>query len=151
MTFQQKNVTGTLVSFSAILVFYLISFLRMVVSGPLESRPLFRLWFIVIGLAIVVTVVVLILTHMVSTAALAIRTRDDDPYIEDIEDERDKLIKLKGTRVTHTALSLGVFGSMVSFIFSQNGLALFAFLVMAGLLSEIIGNIAQLVLYRRDM
>jgi hypothetical protein len=150
MTFRQKTVVGTLVSFSFILVFYLIRLVLMLGTGPLEADPLFRLWFLVIGLAIGVTIVVLIITHIIGAAVVAARTKDPDPYIEDIEDERDELIKLKGARVNQTVGSLGVFAAMLTFVLGSDALVMFALLIIVGLLSEIIGSVAQLVLYRRD-
>lgn len=149
MSFQEKNVAVTLGSFTLILVIYLAGMGRMLAAGGLNESGVFRLWGIVIVLAIVFTVAATIMTHIVSAIIEAIRTGDDDPQIEDIEDERDKLIDLRGTRVTYTVYSLGVFLAMLSFYFGQPPLVMFSLLILAGVVGQIIGDVTRLALYRR--
>ncbi len=148
MSFQEKNITGSLVSFSLILGFYLIRMFHMIQGESFNSTNVFRLWAIVIVLAIVVTIVVIILTHIGSSIVQAIKT-NEEPNIEDIKDERDKLIDLRGTRVTHTVSSIGVFLSMLTFALGQPPLVMFTLLIFFGLVAQIIGDISRLYLYRR--
>jgi hypothetical protein len=115
MSFQEKNITVTLVSFSLILGFFLIRLFQMIQNETFSSTNVFRLWGIVIVLATIVTIVGMILTHSVSAVVQVIRTGDEDPEIEDFADERDKLIDLRGTRVTYFVSSLGVFFAMLTF------------------------------------
>ena len=77
MSFQEKNIAVSLGSFSLILVIFLIRVLQMVVNESFTSTNVFRLWGIVIVLAIVVTILATILTHIVSAIASAIV-----PYIK---------------------------------------------------------------------
>ena len=149
MSFQEKNITVTLVSFSLILVIFLIRVLQMVLGGSFTSTNVFRLWGIIIVLAIVVTILATILTHIVSAIIQAIKTGDENPEIEDIADERDKLIDLKGTRVTYTVSSIGVFLAMLTFVFGQPPLVMFTLLIFFGVLAQVIGDISRLVRYRR--
>ena len=108
MSYQQKNITVSLVSTILIFVYFLIRLLQMSQDGNIIPEDIYRLWGIVIVLSIVVTIFGTILTHIVSAIIEAIKTGTDDPYIEDIEDERDKLVDLKGTRVTYIVFSIGV-------------------------------------------
>lgn len=149
MSFQQKNITVSLVNFSLILVFFLFRVIQMIQSDSFISENIFRLWGITIGLAIVVTIIGTILTHIVSAILEAIRTGDEDPKIEDFEDERDKLIDLRGTRITYIVSSLGVFLSMLTFVFDQPPLVMFTLLIFFGLIAQITGDVSRLVLYRR--
>lgn len=149
MSFQQKNITVSLVNFTLILGFYLIRLLQMMQGGSFIATNVFRLWAIVIGLAIVVTIVGTILTHIISAIIQAIKTGEEDPKIEDFEDERDQLIDLRGTKVTYYVSSLGVFLSMLTFVFGQPPLVMFALLIFSGIVAQIIGDISRLVLYRR--
>ena len=109
----------------------------------------FRLWGIVIVLAIIFTIVATILTHIVSAIIEAIKTGSDDPEIEDFEDERDRLIDLRGTKVTYTISSIGVFLAMLTFVFGQPPLVMFTLLIFFGVVAQIIGDISRLILYRR--
>jgi len=149
MSFQQKNITVSLVNFTLILGFFLYRVIQMTQSDGFTSTSIFRLWGIIIGLAIVVTIIGTILTHIVSAIIEAIRTGKDDPKIEDFEDERDQLIDLRGTRVTYFVSSVGVFLSMLTFVFDQPPLVMFTLLIFFGLVAQIVGDISRLVLYRR--
>ena len=149
MSFQQKNITVSLVNFTLILGFYLIRMLQMILSESFTSANVFRLWGIIIGLAVAVTIIGTILTHIVSAIIQAIKTGKEDPKIEDIQDERDQIIDLKGTRITYTVSSIGVFLSMLTFVFGQPPLVMFSLLIFFGVFAQIVGDISRLVLYRR--
>ena len=149
MSYQEKNVTVSLISFLLILGVYLVGIWRMVQEGGLDSVDLFRLWGIIIVLAIVFTIAGTILTQIFSAILEAIRTGNDDPQIEDIEDERDKLIDLRGTKVTYVVSSIGVFLAMLTFILGQDALVMFSLLILAGVAAQIIGDMTRLGLYRR--
>lgn len=148
MSFQEKNITVTLVNFSLILGFYLIRLLQMIQNGSFNSTNVFRLWAIIIVAAIVVTIAATILTHLVSAIIQAIQTQAE-PVIEDIADERDKFIDLKGTKVTYFVSSIGSFLAMLTFAFGQPPLIMFTLLVFFGVVAQIVGDIARLSFYRR--
>ncbi len=149
MSFQEKNITVSLVSATLILGYYLIRISQISQNGILESAEVFRLWCVVIVITIVVNIIGMILTHIISAIIEFVKTGNEDPQIEDIEDERDELIKLKGTRVAHIVFSLGVFISMLAFVFDQPPLVMFSLLIFFGSFSEIVADITRLVLYRR--
>jgi hypothetical protein len=121
----------------------------MIQTENFTSTNVFRLWGIVIVLAIIFTILATILTHIVSTIVEAIKTGEEEPKIEDLEDERDKLIDLRGTRVTYLVSSIGVFLAMLTFVLGQPPLVMFTLLIFFGVLAQIIGDISRLVLYRR--
>ena len=120
----------------------------MIQGGSFNSTNVFRLWGIVIVLAILVTIFATILTHIVSNIIQAIKTKEE-PVIEDIADERDKLIDLRGTKITYFVSSIGVFLSMLTFALGQPPLVMFTLLIFFGVLAQIIGDISRLYLYRR--
>jgi hypothetical protein len=149
MSFQQKNITVSLVNFALILVFYLIRIIQMILSESFTSTNIFRLWAIVAVLAVVVTIIGTILTHIISAIIQAIKTGVEDPKIEDIQDERDQFIDLKGTRITYTVSSIGVFLSMLTFALGQPPLVMFSLLIFFGVVAQVVGDISRLMLYRR--
>ena len=149
MSFQEKNITVSLVNFTLILGFYLIRVFQMVQDGSFNSTNIFRLWGITIVLAIIVTILATILTHIGSAIVHAIKTGEEKSDIEDIEDERDQLIDLRGTKITYVVSSIGVFLSMLTFAFGQPPLVMFSLLIFSGLVAQIIGDISRLILYRR--
>ncbi|HEU0295973.1 MAG TPA: hypothetical protein VFR47_24750 [Anaerolineales bacterium] len=149
MSFQQKNITVSLANFTLILVFYLIRIFQMIQGGNFNSTNVFRLWGIIIALAIVVTIFATILTHIVSAIVQAIKTGEENPKIEDFEDERDKFIDLRGTRVTYLVSSIGSFLSMLTFVLGQPPLVMFTLLIFFGVVAQIVGDVSRLYLYRR--
>lgn len=149
MSFQEKNIAVSLASFTLILIVFLISLLVMVQGGNFTSTNVFRLWGVIIVMAIVLTILGTILTHIVLAIIQAIKTGDENPEIEDIEDERDKLIDLKGTRITYIVSSIGIFLAMLSFVLGQPALVMFTSLIFIGILAQVVGDISRLALYRR--
>jgi hypothetical protein len=121
----------------------------MIRSGSFNSTQVFRLWGIVIVLAVLVTIFATILTQILSAIIQAIKTGDENPKIEDIEDERDKIIDLRGTKVTYLVSSIGSFLSMLTFVIGQPPLVMFTLLIFFGVVAQIAGDISRLYLYRR--
>ena len=149
MSFQEKNIAVSLVNFTLILGFYSIRIFQMIQGGNFNSTDVFRLWGITIALSIIVTIVATILTHIGSAIVHAIKTGEEKSNMEDIEDERDRLIDLRGTKITYFVSSIGVFLSMLTFVFGQPPLVMFSSLIFSGLVAQVIGDISRLVLYRR--
>jgi hypothetical protein len=148
MSFQEKNITVSLSIFVAILGFYLIRVFQMVQNESFNSTNVFRLWGIIAVLAVIGTIVATIFTHIVGGIVHKVRT-NEDPHIEDIQDERDKIIDLKGTRVAYTLSSIGVALSMLTFVFGQPPLVMFSLLIFFGVLAQVVADIWRLTLYRR--
>ena len=149
MSFQEKNIAVSLANFTLILGFYSIRVFQMIQGGSFNSTNVFRLWGIIIALAVVVTIFATILTHILSAIIHAIKTGEEKPDIEDIEDERDKLIDLRGTKVTYFVSSIGGFLSMLTFVLDQPPLVMFTLLIFSGVVAQVIGDVSRLYLYRR--
>ena len=149
MAYQERNIIASLVSFSLILGYYLVRVIPMFRGGDPDSESLFWLWGTVIVLAIIFTIVTIIFAHILSAIVQAIQTGEEEPEIDDTEDERDKLIDLKGVNASYIVASIGVFLAMLTFVLGQSPLVMFALLIFFGLVAQIVGDIAKLVLYRR--
>ena len=61
----------------------------------------------------------------------------------------DQSIELKGIRSSYITFSLGVLVSVLAFAFGQPPLMMVSMIVFFAILAEIIGDIAQIYLYRR--
>ena len=150
MSFQEKNIAASFVIFILILGFYLVRVFQLIQSESFNLTNMVRLWGIVIILGIVVTILGTILTHIGSGIIEAIKTQKE-PVIEDIQDERDRLIDLRGTRVAYIVYSLGIFLAMLTFAFGRPALVMFSLLIFFGLVAQIVGDLSRLVLYRRGV
>ena len=149
MSFQERNITVSLVSLTLILGFFLIRLSQLIQGESFDSWDIFRLWGIVIVLAIVFTIAATILTYIIFAIVEAIKKGGEEPEIEDLADERDKLIDPRGTRVTYTVSSIGVFLAMLTSVLGQPPLVMFTLLIFFGLVAQLIGDISRLILYRR--
>jgi hypothetical protein len=150
MSYRENSITVSLVSYLLILAYYGINWLRMYQMQGLDSATIIRLWVIVIVAGIVLNIVGNILTNIVLSIVHAIRTGSDKPQ-RFVEDERDRLIGLKGVQFSYIAFSLGVFLAMLSFALGQPPLIMFSLIVFFSLIAEIIGDLSQLLLYRRGV
>lgn len=148
MSFQQKNIIVTLTNFSLILFIFVFRVVQMLLTDTFTERNVFWLWAIVIALAVLMTIFATIMTHIFSAVLEAILTQAE-PEIEGLQDERDRIIDLRGTRVTYSVYSLGVFVAMLTYALDQPPLVMFTLLILAGIVGQIAGDIFQLHLYRR--
>lgn len=148
MSYKERTIAVTLACYSLVLVFFLIRLFQMVRAGSFDSANVFRLWGTTIALAIIVTILATILTHIGSSIIHAVKTKEK-PSIEDIQDERDKSIDLRGTKVSYFASLIGIPLSMLTYVFGQTPLVMFTMLIFFGLAAQILGDITRLYLYRR--
>jgi uncharacterized membrane protein len=149
MSFQQKNITVTLVNFLLILVFYLIRVTQLILTDNFTLDKIVWVWIIVAVMAIAVSIIGTILTHIISMMIEASKTGTKNPRVDDIQDERDELIDLKGTRVTYLVYSVSVLLAMLTFVFGQPGLVMFTLLILCGVIAQIAGDIFRLRLYKK--
>jgi hypothetical protein len=148
MSTKKNEITVTLVCSLFILAYYLVNIFQMLQGGGLNSEEVFRLWVVVIIANIVLTIAGFIISYIVINIVHAIKTQKEEE-VRMLEDERDRLIGLKGDRVSYIAFSIGVFLSMLTFALGQPPLVMFSLIIFFSLLAEILGNISQLVFYHR--
>ena len=149
MTSKEKEIVVSFGCQILILGFFLIRMFQFLQDGELESGKVFHLWITVIIIEIVVTIVGIILAHILSAIVQSIQNGGEEPQIDDVEDERDKLIGLKGTRVAYIASSIGIFLAMLTFVYGQPALVMFSLIVLSGVVAQIISDLSKLYLYRR--
>jgi len=148
MSYQEKNITVSLVSYLLIMGYYLANLFQMFQEGGLASTKFFSLWALVILATIIVNIIASILTNIVLTIVEAIKAQKyDEPRF--IADERDQLIGLKGIRSSYITFSVGVLVSVLAFAFGQPPLVMISLIIFFAIAAEIIGDISQIYLYRR--
>ena len=148
MSYQEKNITVSLVSYLLIMGYYLVNLFQVFQEGGLASTKLFSLWALVILATIIVNIIASILTNIVLTIVEAIKAQKyEEPRF--IADERDKLIEFKGIRSSYLTFSVGVLISVLAFAFGQPPLVMVSLIIFFAIAAEIIGDISQIYLYRR--
>jgi hypothetical protein len=150
MTYRETSISVSLTSSLLVMIYYLVNWTQMYQEEGLNSAVIFRLWAIVIVATIVLNILGNILTNIVLSIIHAIKTQSNkEPRF--VEDERDKLIGLKGTRAAYIAFSIGVLLAMLTFVFGQPPLVMFSLIIFFSILAEIVSDILQLVFYHRGV
>jgi hypothetical protein len=148
MSNRKTEITVSLVCSLFVLAYYLVNLFQMLQEGGLNSAEVFRLWAVVIIATIILNIAGNIITRIVINIVHAIKTQKDED-VRLIEDERDRLIGLKGDRVSYIAFSIGVFLSMLTFALGQPPLVMFSLIVLSSLMAEILGDLSQFYYYQR--
>ena len=146
MSYQEKNIAVSLMSTLLVFGYYFLNIVGMSQEGDLNATAVFSLWATIIVLTILVNIVASILTQITFNVIQKMRGAEED---ELMEDERDKLIDLKGTRAAFLVFGIGVFVSMASLVINMQVLVMFNLLIVAGLASQVVGDLSRLYFYRR--
>jgi hypothetical protein len=117
-------------------------------QGNFDLTEDFEKWGVIflifIGASVVVRVIIQIIFHIFN----AIATREEDVPVTD---ERDKIIRLKGTRNSYYAFTGGFVISTVALALGMPVYGIFIAFVAFGLIAEIIDNGSQLYYYRKGI
>ena len=148
MSARKVSISVSLVSTLLILGYYLLNLISMFQQGDLNSEAIFRLAAIVIIASIVLNITGNIITMIIINIIHAIQTQLEKEA-RMIEDERDKLIGLKGAQVSYVVFSLGVLIAMLTFVFGQPPLVMFSLIIFFSFLAEICGDLAQFYFYSK--
>lgn len=117
-------------------------------EGRFDLTEDFSTWGVIflifIGVSIVARIIIYIIFHIIN----AIATKEEDIPVED---ERDKLVKLKALRNSHYVFSGGFVLSICALAIGMPVYWIFIAFVISGLLSEIIDNGSQIYYYRKGI
>ncbi|MFW5756978.1 MAG: hypothetical protein ACOCWK_10260 [Tangfeifania sp.] len=117
-------------------------------SGQFDLTEDFRAWgfifLVFMGISIVARIIIYIIFHIIN----AIVTHEEDIPVED---ERDKLIKLKALRNSHYVFSGGFILSIIGLALNMPVYWIFIAFILSGLLSEIVDNGSQMFYYRKGV
>ena len=103
-----------------------------------------KVFLVFIGVSIIARIAIYIVFHIINVIA----THEKDIPVED---ERDKLIKLKATRNSHYIFSGGFVLAIAVLSFGMAPFYIFIFFIGSGLLSEIVDNGSQIYYYRKGV
>lgn len=102
------------------------------------------LFLIFMGVSIVARIIIYIIFHIIN----AIATREEDVPVED---ERDKLIKLKSTRNSYYTFSICFVSAFMLLAIGMPIYCIFIAFLASGLLAEIVDNSSQIYYYRKGI
>lgn len=148
MLFQEKRNLVSLLSTLLIFTIYSLYVLQKYQEGSFHASNEYRFWGAFILILIPVSIIAKVIIHIVFSIINTIATKEKEPLITD---ELDRLIYLKSTRNSHYVFIIGFLLSMIPLVMDQPPYVMFILLIGSGLLSELVGNITQLYLYRRGI
>lgn len=148
MGYQEKqNVVNIFSALGVTLIFAWMVFQRHQ-EGRFDLTEDFSKWgvlfLIFIGVSVAARIVIQIVFHIIN----AIATREEKTPVED---ERDKLVKLKGTRNSYYAFSSGFVLSVVGLALGMPVYWIFVAFVGFGMIAEVIDNASQIYYYRKGV
>ena len=146
MSYQQRNIVVSLIISVLVLAYYLFRWAGMVAEGTFVAENVYRLWGVMIAISIAANIGGVILAQIISAIVYQIRTNQEEKFVQD---ERDKLIDLRGTRVAYLTFSLGVVASMLNMVLGRPPLVMFNLLIFSGLAAQIFADVSRLLMYRR--
>ncbi|NOU70937.1 hypothetical protein GC098_05750 [Paenibacillus sp. LMG 31458] len=148
MSFQEKKNIVSLITTLLIFSLYSMYVFQKYQEGSFHTSNAFSFWGAFILILIPVSILAKIIIHIVFSMINTIATKEKEPRITD---ELDKLIELKSTRNSHYVFIIGFLLAMIPLVMDQPPYVMFIILISSGLLSEVIGVITQLFLYRRGV
>jgi hypothetical protein len=148
MPYQEKENLVNI--FSAILItgIYALIIYQKHLQGAFDLTEDYRQWGIIflifIGVSIVARIIIYIIFYIINTIA----TRKEEKRVSD---ERDRLIKLKSTRNSHHAFSIGFMLSILGLAIGMPVYWIFIAFVICCLASELIDNFSQIYYSRKGV
>ena len=148
MSYQEKRGLVTLISmiliFGLFSLFVYIRYQDTIVNNPNDFQFWGRTFFIYIPVIIVSFIII----YIVYSIIYKIVTGENPPTITD---ERDKLVELKATRISHWAYGFGFLLAMGSQALGMQPYVMFLVLISSCFVTSIISEIAKIYLYRKGV
>ncbi|MCF7827007.1 MAG: hypothetical protein K9N29_10190 [Candidatus Marinimicrobia bacterium] len=140
LTYQEKSIWASLLITSLAFAYYFSRVLGVIADPALPESSLISVFIGVITITIFVQVVF--------QSIMAIIYRDE---VDKGGNERESLIKLKATRISHYVLISGVWFACLSFYLNPSALMLINLFIVFFVVSEIVGFVSQLIYYQRGI
>lgn len=148
MSYQEKQNIVNIFSGLLITAIYGWMIYQRHLAGNFDLRTDLKTWGVVFLIFIGVSIIARILIYIVFHILNAIATREQDIPVED---ERDKLIKLRATRNSYFVFSSGFFTAVLLLALGLPFYWMFVVFIISGLVAEIVDNGSQIYYYRKGV
>ena len=165
MSYQEKRTITSIFAGILVLAAYLMyafnpDRLGRLAAGDLKPWAVTMLIFI--GIGVVATIIIQIVFHIMLSISIAVKAKIRDQECDDmeiersinsemVEDERDKIIELKSSRIGFFVAGFGFMGALASLAFNYSPVVMLNILFITFSVGSILEGIAQVVLYRKGM
>lgn len=155
MSYKEKMKVANIVSSVVITTVYAIIMYQRYLNGTISDENIFRFWAVVIlifiPISIVARIIILILFNISNAVVETAKGNDFEEEMDDITDERDKLIERKANYIGMFVFSAGFILALVSQLFDVSNHLFFIILVVAGFMTDILSESLAIVYYRRGV
>jgi hypothetical protein len=165
MSYQEKRTITSIVTGVLVLAAYCIYAFGRYHSGAVAQNDL-KFWattmLIFIGIGIAASVVILIVFHILMSVAITVKKKLQDENFDDkeieksisammVEDEMDKLIELKSTRISFGVAGIGFIAALVLLVLDYSPVVMLNVLFIAACAGSVLEGFAQLYFYRKGI
>ncbi len=145
---KERQILVTVISSVVIIGWYALHVYNKHIANNFDIMNDFKFWGKSFLGLIPVTIVAQIVIHIIYAIINKIVTNEDVPSKSD---ERDRLIELKATRISHWIFTTGFVCAMGSLAFGTQPKVMFITLFAAGFVSSIFSELIKLYYYRRGI
>jgi cell division protein FtsL len=148
MDMKEKQIIVTLTATFLILGLYSLYIYNRFIEVDPEIINSFKFWGKAFLILIPIAIVAQIIIHIVFAIINKMVTNEDIPYMDD---ERDKLIELKSTKISHWIFTFGFLLAMGSQAIDMKPWVMFVTLFSSGVVSGIVSELARFYFYRKGV
>lgn len=165
MSYKEKRTITNIITMALVLGSYCIYAFGKFQAGEIAPGDL-KFWattmLIFIGIGVAAGIVIQILFHILMSIAIAVKEKVQDGDIDDkeiersieaemVEDEMDKLIELKSTRVGFILAGIGFVAALVTLILNQPPMVFLNIIFISFSAGSIFEGFVNLYFYRRGI
>jgi hypothetical protein len=145
---KEKQIIVTLCTTVLILGLYSLHVYSKYIAVNPEIINSFKFWGKAFVILIPIAIVAQIIIHIIFAIINKMVTNEDMPTTDD---ERDKLIELKSTRISHWIFTIGFMLAMGSQAIDMKPWVMFVTLISSGFLSSMVSELARFYFYRKGV
>jgi hypothetical protein len=145
---KEKQIIVTLCTTVLILGLYSLHVYSKYIAVNPEIINSFKFWGKAFVILIPIAIVAQIIIHIIFAIINKMVTNEDMPTTDD---ERDKLIELKSTRISHWIFTIGFMLAMGSQAIDMKPWVMFVTLISSGFLSSMVSELARFYFYRKGI
>jgi len=150
MSEHQKENIISLISLLTVSTVYIIYVFSRYSSSSINAQEELKYWagaiLLLIPIRIVLQIVLFILFKIIEGIF------SNGKVLEEVKDERDRIVELKGNVISNNIFIIGFAASMVAvFFFNSSISAMFVIIFIAGYISEFIGIISKIYFYNKGI